>query len=250
MIQLHRPPKPPELTDDLVAKLTAEFKADKNKTVWNKPFIRKALLEMSHGKCCYCECHIDRSGLMHVDHFLPKAKYPDLVVDWENLLPSCHHCNTNKHEHDAHEEPLVHPVHDRPQEFFYLKNYRYRSKNDKARVTIQTLALNDSTDKVQERFRMGELLQHKLQGIYELAVAFQQSNKRTARERNKIYNGCRDILRFGLAESEYAAFMATAIHQDSTYHDLRKILQMLGLWSEELENLHTASKMNVFDDHR
>lgn len=72
------------------------------KVVWNKAYIKNALLEMSDNKCCYCECKIGKGEReMHVEHFKPKSIYPDLVVEWNNLLPSCPHCNKQKSSHDT-----------------------------------------------------------------------------------------------------------------------------------------------------
>ena len=93
MIQLQAKPRPPQLTDDLVAQLTADFKATQN-AVWNKLYIKTALLEISHGKCCYCECNIkEESKYMEVEHFYAKSIYPEEVLDWRFLLPACKRCN-------------------------------------------------------------------------------------------------------------------------------------------------------------
>ena len=35
--------------------------------------------------------------------------YPDEVVDWDNLLPSCKRCNTTKGTHDVVTEPIINP---------------------------------------------------------------------------------------------------------------------------------------------
>ena len=60
MIKLNRGECPKELTDEVKEELTELYKKDKEKDVWNSPKIKKtlkeALLEMSHGKCSYCEC--------------------------------------------------------------------------------------------------------------------------------------------------------------------------------------------------
>lgn len=119
MIQLLRPPKPQKLADN-EAELTERFKKNNKDAVWNRSYIRSALLEMSNAKCCYCECKVGAGEReMHVDHFKPKSIYPDLVVKWENLLPSCPHCNKEKSSHDTGAEPIVNPSEDDPREFFY-----------------------------------------------------------------------------------------------------------------------------------
>lgn len=57
------------------------------------------LWRMQHGKCCYCECPIPRTGQgRHVEHFRPKedARFAHLRNDWKNLLLSCSQCNGRK----------------------------------------------------------------------------------------------------------------------------------------------------------
>ena len=115
MIQIERTPKPLKLTDAVQQELTSEFKKDNSKAVWGKTYIRKALLDMSNSKCCYCECLVGKGTKeMHVDHFQPKSIYPDLVVQWENLLPSCSQCNKSKSDHDTVQEPIINPTKDNP----------------------------------------------------------------------------------------------------------------------------------------
>ena len=51
MIKLTRSNPPEKLTKEEQKKLTEEFKKDKKKCVWNKPYSRDALLKESKGKC-------------------------------------------------------------------------------------------------------------------------------------------------------------------------------------------------------
>ena len=52
-----------------------------------------ALQQMAHGlqRCMYCE---DSMGT-DIDHFRPKARYPDYAFAWANFLFSCSYCNSN-----------------------------------------------------------------------------------------------------------------------------------------------------------
>lgn len=65
--------------------------------------VKKALSDLFGNKCAYCECTLDDQDL-HTEHFRPKALvdaidnptregYWWLAAEWENLLPSCNHCN-------------------------------------------------------------------------------------------------------------------------------------------------------------
>lgn len=252
MIKIKRISKPDELTEQVRKDLTEEFKADNKKAVWNKPYIRKRLLEMSHGKCCYCECYVGPGKKeMHIDHFKPKKLYPDLVVEWDNLLPSCPHCNKNKSDHDTLKEPIINPSIDDPKEYLYLKLYRYRSKepgiDSIGKRTIDILNLNDSDENVIERYKIGEEIQKKLQETYDDAQELGEQLKSSIRKRNRVVATCRDILKKGLETAEYSAFMATIIHDDSNYIRLKELLEKYGIWSEELQKLHTESLANKYD---
>ena len=101
MIKIQRVSAPSELNDETVSTLTTLYKST-GENVWNKPYIKKELLKMSHNKCCYCELKLGEEGkYMQVEHYHCKSLYPDEVVLWENLLPSCNRCNTNKSSHDT-----------------------------------------------------------------------------------------------------------------------------------------------------
>lgn len=255
MIKIQKISAPEELTEDVKKKLTEEFKKDNKKTVWNKPYIRQRLLEMSHNKCCYCECLVGKGHKeMHVDHFKPKKIYPDLVVKWDNLLPSCPHCNKNKSDHDTEKEPIINPTIENPKDYLYLKLYRYRSKDmgidSIGKRTIDVLSLNDSEENVLERYEVGEALQKKLQETYDEALEFKSELQANTRKKNKILNTCRDILRKGISTAEFSAFMATIIQNDECYLRLKKLLEEQSLWNEELEKLHAETLRNVFDTER
>ena len=145
MIKLERCGKPKELTEALEDELTQTYK-ETGKSVWDKSYIKKALLQFSHNKCCYCEAIIkEESKFMEVDHFYCKSLYPDKVVEWANLLPSCKKCNGQKRNHDVGEFPIINPTVDNPQDYLYFEDYRYKSKdkNTKGQKTINVLNLND-----------------------------------------------------------------------------------------------------------
>lgn len=255
MIKIRRIDKPQELTEEVQNKLTDVFKQNKKKSVWNKKYIRDNLLIESSNKCVYCECFIGNGHKeMHVDHFHYKDKYEDEVVIWENLNPSCPHCNKNKGYHDTYESPIINPFEQNPQDYFYLKNYRYYSRSDETekivRNTIDVLGLNDTEEVVESRFNQGEALINKIQDIYEFAVENQDVLCTETRKRNRVLTGCRNILKKGVRESEFSAFMATIIHDDQYYINLKELLERNGLWNSELQELHDATLINKFDTHR
>lgn len=242
MVKVERIEKPEELTEDVQRQLTEEFKNDKKKSVWNKKYIRDRLLIECNNKCVYCECFIgDGYKEMHVDHFHYKDKYEDEVVAWGNLNPSCPHCNKNKSYHDTYVEPIINPFEQNPQEYFYLKNYRYYSRNNQVekivRNSIDVLGLNDTEEVVKYRFQQGEALIDKIQDIYELANENKEKLCSDTKKRNRVLRGCQNILKKGIKEAEYAAFMATIIKNDTYYIKLKSLLQELCLWNELLQDL-------------
>lgn len=62
MIKLSWGEKTEELTNDVCEELKKLYAEDKDRDVWNsskiKEPLKKAMLEMSYGKCSYCECKL------------------------------------------------------------------------------------------------------------------------------------------------------------------------------------------------
>ena len=58
--------------------------------------VRVTLKKMApkRGFCIYCETNTQNQ----IDHFRPKACYPEDVFKWENFLPACGVCNLAKHD--------------------------------------------------------------------------------------------------------------------------------------------------------
>lgn len=256
MIKVERIERPDELTDAVRRQLTEEFKRDTSKRVWNKKYIREGLLKESSHKCVYCECLIGEGHKeMHVDHFHYKDKYPEEVVLWENLNPSCPRCNKNKSIHDTYQHPIINPFEQNPKDYFFIRNYRYYSRNEQVepivRDTIDVLGLNDTDEVVKFRFAQGEALAETIEAIYRLAKENAEILCSDTRKRNRVLRGCRNILSYGTKEAEYAAFMATIIADNPYYKKLKDLLQGLGLWDEHLQELNNTVerlKMQTFPD--
>ena len=251
MIYIRRTDKPRELTDEVQNSLTEAFLEDNKKKVWNQPYIRAALLEMTHNKCCYCEKRVGKGTVdMHVDHFKPKSRYPKEVVAWNNLLPSCVDCNRNKSNHDTCSEPIINPTVEDPKEFFYLKDYRYKSfdtsENSKANVTIQVLGLNDLERQCVVRFQVAVGIMEQLSDICQYAKEHINELPRDTRKRNKVVGVCRNLLSMCIPSAEYSAFTATALQTDSDYVEIKEILKSINQWDDELEALDQKSKQCVY----
>ncbi len=61
--------------------------------------VKRELVAMQHGKCCYCECRT-RMNFNDVEHYRPFSQYWWLAWTWENLLFACALCNrSGKNDH-------------------------------------------------------------------------------------------------------------------------------------------------------
>jgi uncharacterized protein (TIGR02646 family) len=246
MIRIKRIEEPKELTEQIKSQLTEEFKIDKKKSVWNKPYIRNGLLEMSNYKCCYCEESVGSGcGEMHVDHYHDKNTYPDEVVKWTNLLPSCSHCNKKKSTHDTYLEPIIDPTKTDPRNIFYMRNYRYysinRDSNSLGKISIDVLGINDSEEKVQLRFIIGDKLCNEFHKLYNDATELRDKILTNTRKRNRLLSGCFNNLKLCTRKSRFGASMATVLQESEDYQALRTLLMKYNLWDNELEQLHKES---------
>lgn len=79
----------------------AFYKAYKNDKV------KKALKDLFHGKCAYCESKVSGSSQTDIEHYRPKGGvegrpghpgYWWLAMRWENLVLSCMHCNQHRRQ--------------------------------------------------------------------------------------------------------------------------------------------------------
>lgn len=134
--------------------------------------IRPVLLEMSQGKCAFCESVIDSTGAVHVESFRPKGgatnldgeldpdHYAWLAYEWDNLFPICPNCNMNKGSRFPVDGPrvppftfgdelrkeanfLLDPCYDDPEEHLVFNEDGYvASDTVRGRVTIEVYGLN------------------------------------------------------------------------------------------------------------
>lgn len=169
---------------------------------------------------------------MEVEHFKPKSKYPESVVEWGNLLPVCKTCNSKKGDHDVEAEPIVHPFFDDPKEYLYVKAFRYRHKNNIGEITIKTLDLNNPTHFVDPRGKEAKTLEEQLKDQDDLLSR--------GKDPSKVVNRLETVLDDCLNES-YSAVIATYILYESDV--LRKLEQTLiakGQWTEKLQGLKSS----------
>ncbi|RDA70450.1 hypothetical protein DVH07_04120 [Hafnia paralvei] len=230
MIKLEKGRKPKYLFDK-EKELTELFKKDKKKAVWKNEKIAIALLESSSYKCAYCECKLQKEdSYMQIEHFKDKDTYPDEVVDWDNLLPSCARCNRKKWILDVVKNPIINPYIDNPQHHLKQQAFRLYSKDLKGETTITKLFLNDDERLVYPRFLASNEINKQLTELITYS-----------KDLDNLRNGVTRILQSCQANQPYSAFIAYALHSNQDYKILTKLLSSNNLWDEDLAELHRNS---------
>ncbi|MBD2182404.1 TIGR02646 family protein [Planktothrix sp. FACHB-1355] len=130
---------------------------DDNFQAPQKPVVHQALLREQGYICCYCGMRITRET-SHIEHLKPRSIYPDLALDYTNLMASCQgeseepppqpvHCGHKKYDwYDEH--LMVSPLYPNCQDFFrYLGSgdIEPTDESDKqaaAETTIDKLGLD------------------------------------------------------------------------------------------------------------
>jgi len=105
---------------------SGETKMSIRESIYKLPEVKDALEACHHGKCCYCETVIPKPfAHSQIEHWRPKScsrqepnaervrpGYYWLAYSWENLLLSCHFCNTiNKRDLFPLENPATRARH-------------------------------------------------------------------------------------------------------------------------------------------
>ena len=238
MIKLELPEKPIELTNEKESELVDEYK--KNGTaVWKKDYISKVLLKMSNNKCAYSEQALNtQSAYMEIEHFMNKDEYPDLVVRWGNLLPSCKKCNVTKKSWDVVKYPIVNPLVDTPSKHLYVRAFRFYYKDKKGNNTIDAVALNDREHFVTPRSVIGFKIADNIETLFEAIT-----NANTDRQRNIYRNKIKNLLKECGPNNVYSAVISTFIlYELDTYQQLKTFLKTNNLWDNEIDEIECILK--------
>ena len=240
MVKLERNYTPIFFSPKNVAILTADFK-NNNTSVWQEDEVKTPLLALSKRKCAYCEIKLnEKSTYLEVEHFKDKSTYPDDVIKWENLLPSCKRCNVHKSTHDVVQEPIINPCDITPSQHLFLKNYRIKGKTELGKMTISVLSLNDYEHLVMPRCEVGAILEDKLENALEYIEEYAEKPHH-ARKR-KIIGLIRGILKECQGTAIFSAISSTKVHSSDEYQKLHAGMLHLKLWEDSLETLHEQSK--------
>ncbi len=247
MIPVTRPDKPKELTEELQKELTEKFKIT-GERVWNVPFLTKALLDMSHSKCVYSECRLQEEGKhMEVEHYLPKEKYKDKVMEWTNLLPANKKCNGVKGDHDTLAEPIINPCVDIPKEHLIFKYYRFYHKTEKGNITIKVTAINDREHFVKKRIEIGDKVLEEAARLNEWFEELVSGAAHTTRQVGNRITQLIAIMIEAKPEVEYSSTVATVLIHCPHYKRIKEILESRKEWTDELQKLHDGMAEIAFD---
>ncbi len=234
MIKLERGECPKELTQEVVEELTKIYIKDKEEDVWNnakiKVPLKKALMDMSNSKCAYCECELNiESKDVTIDHFKPKVTNKDIVVKWDNLLPSCLRCNRTK---NRKEEDIINPCTMEPKEHIGVRQenrYRMKSKDILGEQTIDVLALNDINRMLVPRMKVCEKIIEELKDLRK-NIEDMGIKPRFIRKLEGNLIECQK-------DKEYSAIKATNILNHEHYIWIREKLKKENKWTIQLRKL-------------
>lgn len=230
MIKLIKGEKPDYLSDEKIAELTTKY-SETEESVWNHEKIKAPLSESSNGKCAYCETVVTDPGIyMEVEHFKHKKASPELVVDWDNLLPSCKRCNGTKNAKDT---LIINPYINDPRTELFLDKFFILGCTKLGEDTENIIDLNED-DLLVKRFRITSIA---IKNLKEICKDFREIERLDHYKRRRFKN----ILLMAQSSKPYSATVSATIHSMDEYLEIKNRLIHEELWTDELERLHKAS---------
>ncbi|WP_272575893.1 HNH endonuclease [Providencia sp. PROV273] len=237
MIKLSKPASIPYLSAKKVAHLLHLYKT-KGNSVWLRKGITNELRKTSFNKCAYCEKKVNGNGsYMEVDHFQCKSKHDSLVVDWDNLIPSCKQCNTKKGKVDINAYPIINPFKDEPSDHLMYSSLRIKGTTDKGKNTVELLGFNlRDMDVRVNRLLILEKIDQSLEDALEAFCDYKDSNNVNQRKIIKARNIVRGLLSLCQSESEYCATNATLLLLNPNFYLIQQHLKSENLWDTKIED--------------
>ena len=183
---MRRLPSRPSLTAATVRRLAKETTAITNaadskseakrryenarKARWFKPIIHALRTISGPGeRCMFCS----GSESSQIEHFRPKAVFPELAMTWQNFLWACGICNLFKRDQFPPDTqpgvPLINPIEENVWDFFFIDefgNLTPRWRNDlidldpRAESTREILGLDRQALQEARQLRLLDLKQH------------------------------------------------------------------------------------------
>ena len=111
---------------------------------YNHPKIKDALMAETHSKCAYCESKFRHVTYGDIEHVVPKSSEPSRWFRWSNLTIACDVCNMNKGKVHVDEQVFVDPYNVDPEEHFWHIGSMVQARPgcDMASLTERLLDLN------------------------------------------------------------------------------------------------------------
>lgn len=112
--------------------------------------VKPCLVKNSESHCSYCDEHFFNQGILEVEHFKSKTKFPDLEREYSNLYASCNACNKRKRDENYPKNGTLRPDHEnyRFDKYFFFEpdsgKIETLQTNTLAENTIDFLNLNNS----------------------------------------------------------------------------------------------------------
>lgn len=255
MISLVKPKRPPRILIDKAKTETAllirmynsntskyikgVLKIEFKENIYNHKQVKRRLIKIQHGKCCFCEVFISHSP-GDVEHFRPKGRYRKdersgfsypgyfwLAYDWENLLLCCEICNRsfkknffplhdeNKRVHFPNtdctlEGPLfLNPFVDKPEDLItYIGTEPFPVNNNlRAKKTIKYVGLKNKKRKGLNEDRLTHY--NRIKKVYEIYMDLPQGEQKAK---------AKEILDLASSpSSEYSVMIKAAIKNNFEY---------------------------------
>lgn len=208
MIQINRRPTVPVSIRD-GSKIKNEYEIALNdwrvngkngkppKSKYNQDDVKLTLMEDFNNKCGFCEREFER-GNLQIEHYKPKKHFPDLALDWNNLLLACQPCNSKKGSSFDTRNPIINPCDDEPKKFFKYRLDEHETgkklihivpkrgtpeNQNRTKNTIKTCNLNRDGLLIDRAKRFSDAKSHKIAydtgqgGDYHIRYVLNQKNE-------------------------------------------------------------------------
>jgi uncharacterized protein (TIGR02646 family) len=155
MIHLNKSPEPDVLrrnaaawTKTLLDRANANEEPTRaEKSRYNHPEIKKALIRETYGKCAYCESKFGHLTYGDVEHIVAKTNNVRHYFEWTNLTVACDVCNTNKGKKDD----ILDPYSSDPEQMFRATGPMLLPRPEYADAVITDLSLKLNRPELIER---------------------------------------------------------------------------------------------------
>ena len=108
--------------------------------------VKQTLGKMYNGLCCYCESPTGIVEFGHIEHRMPKKKYPEHTFAWHNLHLACTYCNVKKSNKYSEKYPILDAAKDRISDHMTYKvkhsGVWWTPRTNRGRTTEEHVDLN------------------------------------------------------------------------------------------------------------